>query len=142
MKRIADLTPSDLGRVAVWHYLGEHDDVALLRATDRTELTEDDEEIFIARTQFHLASGAQYLGFCSPSDDAALGSLQPVIVTPDGPVFFYFDQPPSSETLDRQWSRLGASADAIFPIHFRCTVPLDGNFITGTIAATDLTGAA
>lgn len=142
MKRLHDLTRSDLERAAVWRYEGENDDVAHVRATARTELSASDAGLFIARTQFILASGAHHIGFCTPDADGELADVQPVIVTADGPVYFYFDAPPSQETLDAQWLRLGAGHEQIFPVHFRCTVLLDGAYVTGIIEADDLTGAA
>ena len=142
MKHLHDLTPADLERAAVWHYLGESDDVAQVRATDRAELRGDERELFIARTQFTLANGSHHMGFCTPDSGGRLEDLQPVIVTAEGPVFFWFEAPPSQETLDAQWVRLGAGHEQIFPVHFRCTVLLDGVYVTGVIEAEDLTGAA
>ena len=142
MKRLADLTPSDLERVAIWRYAGETDDVARVAATDRQELSERDEDMFIARTQFVLANGTQHIGFCSPADEDDLDVLQPVIVTSEGLVYFHFEEPPSHEMLDVQWQRLGAGHEQIFPVYFRCLVPLDGHYVTGTIESDDLTGAA
>ncbi|HEX2060000.1 MAG TPA: hypothetical protein VHK90_04615 [Thermoanaerobaculia bacterium] len=142
MKRLQDLTPADLDRVPVWRYEGENDDVAHVRATQRVALSADDAGAFVARTQFQLADGSQHVGFCTPIEKAGLDVLQPVIITADGPIYFFFEVPPSHETLTEQWQRLGASEDQIFPIHFRCTVPLDGAYLTGVIEAEDLTGAA
>ncbi|HUP61962.1 MAG TPA: hypothetical protein VNA69_16260 [Thermoanaerobaculia bacterium] len=141
MKRLTDLRPSDLERAAVWHYAGETDDVAQVRATDRRELTDAEAADFIARTQFVLANGTQHIGFCSPADEA-LDVLQPVIVTSEGLVYFHFEEPPSHESLLQQWKRLGVGREQIFPVHFRCLVPLDGRYVTGTIDEDDLTGAA
>lgn len=142
MKRLHDLAPFDLERAAVWHYDGESDDVAHVRATQRDTLSDGDAGTFIARTQFLLASGAQHIGFCSPALECGLDVIQPVILTSDGPVYFHFEEPPSQETLDAQWRRLGVGHEQIFPVHFRCTVPVDGVFVTGVIEADDLTGAA
>lgn len=142
MKRLHDLMPADLERAAVWRYEGESDDVARVRATDRAALSEEDPGIFIASTQFQLANGAHHLGFCSPAHESVLDELQPVILTAEGPVYFFFEVPPSHETLETQWRRLGAARDEIFPVHFRCLVPIDGVFVTGVIEAEDLTGAA
>ncbi len=142
MKHLHDLTPADLERAAVWRYEGESDDVAHVRATDRTELAADDRDRFIARTQFTLANGSHHIGFCTADPSARIDDLQPVIVTADGPVYFYFEAPPSQETLDAQWLRLGVGHEQIFPVHFRCTVLLDGEYVTGIIEAEDLTGAA
>jgi hypothetical protein len=132
----------DLERASVWRYNGESDDTALVHATDRRELSKTETGLFIARTQFLLANGTEHIGFCSPTDDSGLDYMQPAIVTPDGPVFFWFDQPPSEETLQAQWRRLGVTHESIFPVHFRCTVPVDGRYITGVIESEDLTGAA
>lgn len=142
MKRVHDLRPADLDRVPVWRYEGDDDDLAVVHATDRRQLSEKDTDVFIARTQFALANGAQHIGFCSPVDDFDLENLQPVILTDRGPVFFWFDAPPTEESLRVQWQRLGVTRESIFPVHFRCTVPVDGRYITGTIEPDDLTGAA
>lgn len=142
MKRLQDLRVPDLERAAVWRYEGESDDVAHVRATSRHELFASDAGLFIARTQFILANGSHHVGFCTPDEGSRLGDLQPVIVTTDGPVYFHFDAPPSQDTLDAQWVRLGVGHEQIFPVHFRCTVLLDGAYVTGMIEADDLTGAA
>ena|SRR5688572_38095 len=142
VKRLHDLRPADLERAAVWHYDGESDEVATVRATERAQLSASEQGRFIARTQFALANGAQFIGFCSPVDDSGLDYLQPVILTPEGPVYFFFEEPPSQEMLDAQWRRLGVGHEQVFPVHFRCTVPVDGVYVTGSIEADDLTGAA
>lgn len=142
MKRLAELTPADLERSAIWRYVGETDETALIRATERTELSAGEAGLFIARTQFVLGNGAQFIGFCSPGAESTLDYLQPVIVTTGGPVYFWFDDPPSQESLKAQWEKLGAGREDVFPVHFRCTVALDGKYVTGVIHADDLTGAA
>lgn len=142
MKRLHDLAPADLRRCAVWRYEGDLDDVAVVHATDRKELKHPSKDVFIAQTQFVLANGAQHIGFCSPVEEGELDALQPVIVTGRGHVYFWFDVPPSRETLQRQWQLLGVGREEIFPVHFRCTVPVNGRYITGVIEADDLTGAA
>lgn len=142
MKRIRELRPADFEQVAVWRYQGSSDENAVVRATDRTEVSANEGGVFIARTQFSLANGAQYIGFCSPTEDSALNSLQPVIVTADGPVYFWFEEPPSAEFLRAQWIRLGVDAESVFPVYFRCTVPVGGKLVHGRIDADDLTGAA
>lgn len=142
MKRLTELRPCDLDTAAVWRYDGEIDDTATVRATDRTDLREDESQTYIARTQFVLGNGAQFIGFCSPCDEEELVYVQPVIVTNAGPVFFFFEEPPSAEFLRAQWQRLGVGHEEIFPVHFRCTVPVDGHFVTGVVHGDDVTGAA
>lgn len=142
MKRLHDLRPDDLDRVPVWRYDGDTDDTAFVHATERTELAGGEEETFIARTQFVLSNGAQFPGFCTPGNDESVRALQPVIIAPRGPVFFSFDDPPTRDFLREQWRRLGVDETEVFPIHFRCAVPVAERFITGTIEEDDLTGAA
>jgi hypothetical protein len=114
----------------------------MVAATARSDLTDAESDQYIARTQFVLANGAQHIGFCSPASDTSLACVQPVIVTQFGLVFFWFSEPPSQESLRMQWRRLDAPHEEIFPVHYRCLVPMDGSFLTGTIEADDLTGAA
>src|SRR5712691_858247 len=142
MKRLRDLTPADLRRCSVWRYEGDIDDVAVVHATDRKEVKDPDSDVFIAETQFVLANGAQHIGFCSPMASDELAYLQPVIVTGQGHVYFWFDEPPSRETLNAQWAILGGGREEIFPVHYRCKVPVNGRYITGVIEEEDLTGAA
>lgn len=142
MKRLRDLKPADIERVAVWRYTGSSDDDATVSATDKSALIDEKSEDYIARTQFVLANGSQHTGFCSPRRDTSLDYLQPVILTSFGPVYFWFPEPPSEESLKMQWQRLGATHEQIFPVHFRCAVPMDGYYVTGTIEEDDLTGAA
>ena len=142
MKRLRDLAPADLQRCPVWRYEGETDDVAVLHATDKRELSDSSRDIYIAETQFVLANGAQHIGFCTPADEDEVEVLQPVIVTPEGHVYFWFDEPPTRESLRAQWNLLGVAHEDIFPVHFRCMVPVNGKFVTGVIEEEDLTGAA
>ncbi|HSP33045.1 MAG TPA: hypothetical protein VLU46_01885 [Thermoanaerobaculia bacterium] len=142
MKRLRDLAPTDLQRCPVWRYDGEGDDVAVLHATEKRELSDPADQVYIAETQFVLANGAHHIGFCTPAEEDDVETLQPVIVTGAGHVYFSFDEPPSREFLRAQWELLGASREEIFPVHFRCMVPVNGRYITGTIEAEDLTGAA
>ncbi len=142
MKKLRDLAPADLQRCPVWRYEGETDEVATVHASARKELSEDERDVFIAETQFVLANGAQHIGYCSPTDDSGLDYLQPVIVTPEGHVYFWFDEPPTREFLRAQWNLLGAPHEEIFPVHFRCMVPVNGKYVTGVIEEEDLTGAA
>jgi hypothetical protein len=44
--------------------------------------------------------------------------------------------------LARSTTDLGVRAADVFPVHFRCTVPVNGLYVTGIIESDDLTGAA
>jgi hypothetical protein len=141
MKRLVDLTRGDLERAPVWRYEGELDEAASVTATGRRELTAREAAGFIARTEFVLGSGEHRTGFCTPCD-GGLEETQPAIVTPGGLVFFWFARPATPEALAEQWRLLGTAAHEVFPVHFRCCVPVDGRFVMGVIEHDDLTGAA
>jgi hypothetical protein len=64
MKKFIDLTVADLKRASIWRYEGETDDSAVVHATEHTALTGQEQETFIARTQFVLADGSHHAGFC------------------------------------------------------------------------------
>lgn len=142
MKKLRALTPADLDRSAVWFYEGENDEVACVHASALKEIPASAARPLIARTQFTLADGSHHLGYCSPREGGDLAALQPVILGEQGPVFFSFEAPPSREFLAEQWKRLGVRTEDVFPVHFRCTVPVNGNFVIGRIDEDDLCGGA
>jgi hypothetical protein len=89
--------------------------------------------VFLAATEFFLPDSSRHLGFCFPVDDAGIDYLQPVVVTPAGQVRFWFDGAVAPETLSTQWRALGKRKEEVFPVRFRCLVPVDGRFVEGTI---------
>ena len=142
MKPLRSVTVEDLTSVPVWKYAGVDDSTATADPTERLSLSESERETFIALTEFFLASGARHLGFCSPVDDSGLDYVQPVIVTPEGHVRFWFEDPPSPADLSEQWKKLGARTEELFPVRFRCLVPVDGRKIEGTITHVQSSGGA
>jgi hypothetical protein len=134
MKRLADLTIADLTTAPVWRYEGGSGSDATVVAEKRDFLSQLDDEIFLAATDFVLPDSSQHLGFCFPVDDAGLDYLQPVIVTPTLHVQFWFDGSIAPEVLSAQWSALGRREEEIFPVRFRCRVPVDGQTVAGVIS--------
>ncbi len=134
MKRLADLTVEDLTSAPVWRYEGGDGADAVVVAHSRDGLSQMDDEIFLAATDFTLPDSSRHLGFCFPVDDAGLDYLQPAIVTPSGHVRFWFDGTVAAEVLAAQWAALGRRAEEIFPVQFRCRVPVDGRDVAGVIA--------
>ena len=133
MKRLADLTVEDLTSAPVWRYEGGDGVDAVVVAQARDRLSQMDDEIFLAATEFLLPDSSQHLGFCFPVDNAGLDYLQPVIVTRTGHVLFWFDGVVAPEVLSAQWTALGKRAEEVFPVRFRCRVPVDGRDVTGVI---------
>jgi hypothetical protein len=133
MKRLADLTVEDLTAWPVWRYEGGSSADALVEAEDRTCLSQRDEEILLAATDYVLADSSKHLGFCFPVDGEGLDYLQPVIVAPGMHVRFWFDGAVAPEVLAKQWQALGKEEAKIFPVRFRCRVPVDGQTVAGVI---------
>ena len=133
MKRLVELTAEDLQASPVWRYEGGSGSLAIVMPSRRTALSQNDDEIFLAATDFELFDGSRHFGFCFPADDSGIDYLQPVIVSPSGQVCFWFDGPASPESLTKQWRLIGKEPADIFPVAFRCLVPVDGRTVTGRI---------
>ncbi len=134
MKRLVDLTIEDFASSPVWRYEGGSGPAALVSPAKRTTLSETDDEIFLAVTAFDLADATRHTGFCFPAEGSSIDYLQPVILTKAGHVAFWFDGSISREKLAKQWRALGKEPGSIFPVAFRCLVPVDGRTVDGKIA--------
>jgi hypothetical protein len=133
VKRLGELTIQDLKDAPVWRYEGGDGAAAVVSPARRSKLSQSDDEIYLAATEFELFDGSSHTGFCFPADDSGLDYLQPAIVTESGHVSFWFDGPVSQSDLERQWKRLGRSEGEILPATFRCLVPVDGRTVSGRI---------
>ncbi len=133
MKRLGKLTAEDLAANPVWRYEGGSGSEALVVPVERDALSQSDDEIFLAATDFDLFDSSRYLGFCFPADDSGIDYLQPVIIGGARHVSFWFEGSVSPAAVAAQWSRLGKKAADIFPVTFRCRVPVDGRSVTGRI---------
>lgn len=133
MKRLFDLTVEDLDASPVWRYEGGSGVEAIVVADKRDSLTQADDEVYLAATEFLLPDSSPRSGFCFPVDDAGIDYLQPVIVTPGGHVRFWFDSAVHPDVLASQWSALGKREDEVFPLSYRCKVPVDGRTVSGVI---------
>ena len=133
MKRLVDLTVGDLTASPVWRYEGGSSEDALVVAEDRAALSQRDEEILLAATEFVLTDSSEHLGFCFPVDGDGIDYLQPVIVAPTMHVRFWFDGSVATEVLAAQWKALGKTEEEIFPVRFSCRVPVDGRTVSGVI---------
>jgi len=133
VKRLIDLSVDDLKARPVWRYEGGSGADASVVPSRRTSLSQKDDEIFLAATEFELCDSTPRFGFCFPADDAGLDYLQPVIISPSGHVSFWFDGPAPPDILAKQQRALGKDPREIFPVAFRCLVPVDGRTVTGRI---------
>jgi len=146
MKRLVDLTAEDLEASPVWRYEGGSGAHAAVVPTKHVSLSQTDDEIFLAATEFQLKDSSRHFGFCFPADDSGIDYLQPVIILPTRHVNFWFDGPAEPATLSVQWKALGRQPGDIFPVAYRCLVPVDGRTVSGKIdgvvSSADLTSGA
>jgi len=133
VKRLVDLTIEDLAASPVWRYEGGAGDEAVASPGDRLALSREDDEIFLAATEFELFDSTLHAGYCFPADGGSIDYLQPVLVTRAGHVAFWFDKPPSPAVLAKQWAVLDKDPKQIFPVAYRCRVPVDGQTVEGRI---------
>ncbi len=137
MKLLADLTIEDLAASPVWRYVAGNGAEAVVTADHRDSLSQSEDEVFLAATNFLLPDSSQHAGFCFPVDAGGVDYLQPVIVTPSGHVRFWFDGVAAREVLAAQWSALGRREEEIFPVRFRCRIPVDGRTVDGVISSVE-----
>ena len=78
-KLLSEATAEDFEHSKVWFYIGESDDIATIEVSSKQELSEDDGNVYLASTEFHLADGTVLKGFSSPTDDSGLDYVQPVV---------------------------------------------------------------
>jgi hypothetical protein len=133
VKRLAELSVEDLVASPVWRYEGGSGADATIAPSKRVLLSRTDDEIFLAATEFELFDSSRHSGFCFPADDTGIDYLQPVILLPSGHVSFWFDGPAAPKVLSSQWRALGKEPREIFPVGFRCLVPVDGRPVSGRI---------
>lgn len=133
LKRLIDLSVDDLRSRPVWRYEGGSGADAAVVPSRRTTLSQKDDEIFLAATEFDLFDSSRGFGFCFPADDAGIDYIQPVIISPVGHVNFWFDGPTSPDVLAIHRRALGKEPREIFPVSFRCLVPVDGRTVCGRI---------
>lgn len=133
MKRLVELTIEDLASSPVWRYEGGSGPAALVSPALRASLSQMDDEIFLGATEFDLSDATRHVGFCFPAEGSSVDYLQPVIVTKAGHVAFWFDGSVSAEKLAKQWRALDRAPKKIFPVSFRCLVPVDGRTVAGRI---------
>jgi hypothetical protein len=136
-KQVYDLTEDDLTEFPVWELaLDEEDedgqDEATVRPSQAPLPLDASEGRYLVRAKFSLADGTRHIGYLTPghaSDD--LGSVQPLLITPQGQVNFWMGAV-HGDTAPL-YQKLGRTAAQTFPITFKSDVPLLDGVIFGSI---------
>jgi len=131
-KRLSELTIADLLENEVWEYWMA-DNIEFVRASDKTEVTEDTNIAYIVATEFVFKNRSKHLGFCSPNEAGDLEIIQPVIITDKGQVEFYKESDWTEDEKDAELLRLGLGGKAVFPVTFITKVKCNRELFSGTL---------
>jgi len=131
-KRIIDLTTEDLLENQVWEYWMA-DNIEYVRASDKTEISEDSNVAFIVLTDFIFKNKTKHIGFCSPQETGSLDQIQPVILTKKGQVELYKESEWSESEKNKALSKLGFEEQDIFPIVYTTKVKCNWKLFTSSL---------
>lgn len=141
-KQVNDLDLSDLQKSCVWEFaLDEEDHEGQDEATVRPFMHEGELDptsgMFVVKAAFQLADGSKMTGYLSPplKKSSNLSILQPVIITQQGQVLFWWGAIiPKPSMISQSYARLGKATPAeVFPIKFAADVACTCGPITGEI---------
>jgi hypothetical protein len=131
-KRLLDLTKDDLLENHVWEYWMA-DNVEYVRASDKTEVTDDNNCTYIVVTDFIFNNRTKHIGFCSPQESGDLDHIQPVIITSKGQVEFYKENDWTEDEKNKALLRFGLNWQDIFPVSYSTRVKCNREFYSGTL---------
>ncbi|MFZ1105782.1 MAG: hypothetical protein WAN86_23485 [Hyphomicrobiaceae bacterium] len=142
-RQVYDLSLADLQRFPVWEFaLDEEGEEGQDEATVRpypyqyVGVLDPSWGMFVVCASFVLADGTSMWGYLTPSHDATdLGTIQPIIITPQGQVSFWCGiLEPTSEGISASYGRLDkTSCSQVFPLQFASEVELLSGRLTGSI---------
>jgi hypothetical protein len=136
-KQVYELTVEDLEKYPVWQFAVDEEgeegqDEATVRPATAPLPLDPSAAMFIVRTKFSLADGTRHIGFLTPGHAADdLGSVQPMIIAPQGQVCFWMGA--SRGETSHLYQKLGKNAEQTFPVVFKSDVPLIGGVVFGSI---------
>jgi len=141
-KSIPDLSEADFAEFPVWEFAldeegEEGQDETTVRPWLQPQPIDPSDGMFVVRAEFVLADGTPMPGYLTPpvQGDDTLGTLQPVITTPLGQVWFWCGLiAPQPDYFELAYNRLGKPGPTrVFPIRFRSAVDLVGGPVSGEL---------
>lgn len=139
---MSEISRRDLDEHPVWEFASDEEQI---QGQDETTVRpfivsgelDPSAGMFVLRARFRLADGTEMTGYLTPRvpPDSGLDSVQPVIVTDEGQVLFWFGviEPGRTELIDL-YRRLGKALESeVFPIRFASDVPFTGGPMRGEI---------
>jgi hypothetical protein len=142
-KSVVALTLADLRAHPVWEFAldeegEEGQDETTVRPYPHAGEVDPSEGLFVVAADFRFANGASAAGYVyvtalEERDD--MSSVQPVVVTADGQVGFWFGMiEPAPEHIAASYQRLGKSGAAkVFPLAFTSVPPLANGPVKGQV---------
>lgn len=140
-KQVYDLTLADIERFPVWEFAldeerAEGQDEATARPYHYTPPLNPNDGMFVVRADFALADGTLMEGYLTPAVQRVsnIGTFQPVIITKQGQVAFWFGIfEPDSGMISQNYRLLGKDASQVFPTRFKSAVEILGGPIEGKL---------
>lgn len=132
-----------LERHDVWEFAldeeGEDDqDEATVRPYKRSGKLNPDKGMFVVKAEFIASNGKRYTGYVTPpvQGDSSIGTIQPIIVLPDGQVSFWNGMfILSKDKILRNYKILWVqNPNELFPIKFQSSVPITTGPVQSTIS--------
>jgi hypothetical protein len=143
-KPVDQLTWADFAASPVWEFALDEEgepgqDETTVRPYPVNGELDPTRGMFVIAAKFVLADGTPMQGYLTPpvQGEASLGTLQPIIITPVGQVFFWCGMiAPDDERIAQSYSMLGKSSPSeVFPIEFESNFPVRGGPIRGALPA-------
>ena len=140
-KQIDQLTAADFDVSPVWEFASDEEgkagqDECTVRPFQTDGPIDASSGMFVIRATFTLADGSTAVGYVTPpaESDDDLGVVQPVIVTADGQLLFWWGiLEPHRDWIDSAYAKLGLHSADIFPIRFLSDVDSTLGPVSGTI---------
>ena len=140
-KQVYELSISDLESSPIWEFAldeegEEGQDEATVRPYEGSPPLDPSDGMFVVRARFDLADGTRLHGYLTPpvQDNAAIGTVQPIIVTAQGQVMFWYGAvAPSADAIRDAYEKLGQRDAEIFPVHYASEVELATGAVKGML---------
>lgn len=138
-KQVYELTSVDLETASVWEFCldeeGEagQDEATVKPLPDVSKICDLDGSQ-IAKTEFTFGDGKKAFGYVYASSEETIPAIQPVVLTPQGQVMFWYGiVPPDEKRLAESLERLRSVSERPFPVRYSCMVPTDDIPLDGDI---------
>ena len=140
-KQIDQLTEADFDVSPVWEFASDEEgdpgqDECTVRPFRTDGPIDASSGMYVIRATFTLADGSTAVGYVTPpiEPDDDLGAVQPVVITRDGQVMFWWGiLDPQRDWIDSAFAKLERDSANVFPIRFLSDIDSTHGPVSGTI---------